>query len=109
MFLLATSALGKILTRRHIPGYLLRLEEILESSDEEAERARFTDRGSFDTAVVDYATTLATAETLLVTLRAVNINSQSHDFTDIADVNRAGVGLFSELCGAVMQRQWNSL
>lgn len=73
------------------------------------EQARLTSRESFDSAVADCEATLTTAETLLARLRAANINGQLRDFTDIVDVNRAGLGLFSTLRGAVMRRQWNTL
>jgi hypothetical protein len=73
------------------------------------EQVRLTSRESFDSAVADCEATLTTAETLLARLRAANINGQLRDFTEIVDVNRAGLGLFSALRGAVMRRQWKML
>jgi len=73
------------------------------------EQVRLTNRESFDSAVADCEATLTTAETLLARLRAANIHGQLRDFTEIVDVNRAGLGLFSALRGAVMRRQWNTL
>jgi hypothetical protein len=64
---------------------------------------------SFDVTVAECESTLRTAETLLARLRASNINGQLRDFTQIVDVNRAGLGLFSALRGAVMRRQWSTL
>jgi hypothetical protein len=72
-------------------------------------QVRLTNRESFDSAVADYETSLTAAETLLTRLRAANIHGQLRDFTEIVDVNRAGLGLFSALRGAVMRRQWNTL
>jgi hypothetical protein len=73
------------------------------------EQVRLTNKESFDSAVADCEATLNTAETLLTRLRAANINGQLRDFTEIVDVNRAGLGLFSALRGALLRRQWNTL
>jgi hypothetical protein len=73
------------------------------------EQVRLANRDSFDSAVADCEATLTAAETLLTRLRAANISGQLRDFTEIVDVNRAGLGLFSALRGAVMRRQWNDL
>lgn len=73
------------------------------------EQVRLANRESFDSAVADSEATLTTAESLLARLRAANISGQLRDFTEIVDVNRAGLGLFSALRGAVMRRQWNTL
>jgi hypothetical protein len=64
---------------------------------------------TFDAAVADCETSLTGAERVLTRLRAANINGQLRDFTDIVDVNRAGLGLFSTLRGAIMRRHWNVL
>jgi hypothetical protein len=73
------------------------------------EQVRRKNRDSFDSAVADCEGTLTAAETLLTRLRTANIHGQLRDFTEIVDVNRAGLGLFSALRGAVMRRQWNTL
>jgi hypothetical protein len=73
------------------------------------EQVRLGNRESFDSVIANCEATLTTAETLLATLRAANIKGQLRDFTEIVDVNRAGLGLFSTLRGAVMQRRWNTL
>jgi hypothetical protein len=73
------------------------------------EQVRLANSDSFDSAVADCEATLTVAETLLARLRAANISGQLRDFTEIVDVNRAGLGLFSALRGAVMRRQWNAL
>jgi hypothetical protein len=73
------------------------------------EQVRLTNKESFDSAVADCEATLNTAETLLTRLRAANINGQLRDFTEIVDVNRSGLGLFSALRGALLRRQWNTL
>lgn len=73
------------------------------------EQMRLMSTESFDVTVTGCESTLTTAETLLARLRASNINGQLRDFTQIVDVNRAGLGLFSALRGAVMRRQWTTL
>lgn len=73
------------------------------------EQVRLGNRESFDSVIANCEATLTTAETLLARLRAANIKGQLRDFTEIVDVNRAGLGLFSTLRGAVMQRRWNTL
>ena len=73
------------------------------------EQVRSINTESFDSAVADCESTLAKADTLLTRLRAANISGQLRDFSEIVDVNRAGLGLFSALRGAVMRRQWGTL
>jgi hypothetical protein len=73
------------------------------------EQARSINIESFDSAVADCELTLTAADTLLATLRGAHISGQLRDFHEIVDVNRAGLGLFSTLRGAVMRRQWVAL
>jgi len=73
------------------------------------EQVRLMNGESFDSTLADCEASLTTAETLLTRLRAASINGQLRDFTQIVDVNRAGLGLFSALRGAVMRREWNTL
>jgi len=73
------------------------------------EQVRLSNTESFDSAVADYEARLTTAETLLARLQAANIRGQLRDFAEIVDVNRAGLGLFSALRGAVLRRQWDTL
>jgi hypothetical protein len=73
------------------------------------EQVRLIDQAGFDSAVAECESTLTSAETLLARLRGANINGQLRDFSQIVDVNRAGLGLFSALRGAIMRRQWGTL
>lgn len=73
------------------------------------QQARLIDQETFDSAVADYESSLNRSESLLTRLRGANINGQLRDFAEIVDVNRAGLGLFSALRGAVMRRQWSTL
>jgi hypothetical protein len=73
------------------------------------EQVRLLNSENFDAAVADSEATLTSAERLLTRLRAANISGQLRDFTEIIDVNRAGLGLFSTLRGAIMRRNWNLL
>ena len=73
------------------------------------EQVRSINIESFDSAVTDCELTLTMAEALLATLRGAHISGQLRDFQGIVDVNRAGLGLFLALRGAVMRRQWDAL
>jgi hypothetical protein len=73
------------------------------------QQAHSIDQETFDSVVVDYEFSLNRSEALLTRLRGAHINGQLRDFAEIVDVNRAGLGLFSALRGAVMRRQWSRL
>ena len=67
------------------------------------------DQSGFDAAQQAEQQLLDQAESLLQRLRGANISGQLRDFTSIVDVNRAGLGLFANLRGAILRRHWNSL
>jgi hypothetical protein len=92
----STVALGEQAVFRH---YLHALHEQAEDIEE----------NSFDSAVSSLQASLTTAETLLARLRGANIAGQFRDFTELVDVNRAALGLFSTLRGPVLRRAWDSL
>jgi hypothetical protein len=73
------------------------------------EQVRSINEESFDSVLAQCELTLASAETLLAKFRTFNIKGQMRDFSELADVNRAGLSLFSALRGAVMKRKWSSL
>jgi hypothetical protein len=73
------------------------------------EQARLVPQGSFDSAVSAHEGILATAEALLGRLRGANVSGQLRDFSQLVDVNRAGLGLFSALRGPVLRRTWDSI
>lgn len=92
----STVGFGEQAAFRH---YLHALHEQVASINEE----------SFDAAVESSTSILDSAETLLSRLGAAHISGQMRDFSEILDVNQAGLGLFSTLRGAVMRRRWTSL
>ena len=73
------------------------------------EQVRSMNQESFDSAVTGCESTLTAAETLLARLHAAHISGQLRDFSEMIDVNRAGLGLFSALRGANMRRKWDML
>jgi hypothetical protein len=64
---------------------------------------------SFDSAVSSHQEILTTAETLLTRLGGASITGHLRDFTELVDVNRAALGLFSTLRGPVLRREWGSI
>lgn len=64
---------------------------------------------SFESARAAHEATLQGAEALLARLRSANIRGQLRDFSDIVDVNRAALGLFSSLRGSILRRAWSSI
>jgi hypothetical protein len=73
------------------------------------EQARAINEESFDSTMGEIESTLARAEALLARLRGSNISGQLRDFSEIVDVNRAALTLYSSLRGAVMRRAWDTL
>ncbi len=73
------------------------------------EQARLANVSDFDSASTTCESFLSGAEALLARLRGANISGQLRDFYEIVDVNRAGLGLFSALRGAVLRREWGRL
>lgn len=67
------------------------------------------DQSAFDAAVQAHQKLLDDAETVLQRLRGSNITGQLRDFSSMIDVNRAGLGLFSTLRGAILRRRWASI
>lgn len=64
---------------------------------------------SFDVAVNASEALLDSAERTLQQLGVANIRGQLRDFRAIVDVNRAAIGLFRTLRGAMLRRLWPSL
>ncbi len=64
---------------------------------------------TFDGALAVNAQILDDAESLLGQLAAAGIVGQLRDFGEIVDVNRAAMGLFTSLRGAVLRRRWAAL
>lgn len=73
------------------------------------EQVRLMRQESFDDACLAYAAVLADAEALLARLRGSNINGNLRDFSEIIDVNRAALGLFSALRAPILRRAWASI
>jgi hypothetical protein len=66
-------------------------------------------QASFDSAVSSNQALLTTAESLLSRLQGANITGQLRDFSEMIDVSRAALGLFSTLRGPILRRAWSSI
>ena len=64
---------------------------------------------TFDETVAACEDLLGQAERLLERLAAGAIRGQERDFTDVVDVNRAALALFTSLRGPTMRRSWAQL
>ncbi len=67
------------------------------------------EKATFDETVTAHRELLDNAGTLLAKLSASGIRGQQRDFSDIIDVNRAALELFTSLRGAVLRRRWDSI
>jgi hypothetical protein len=67
------------------------------------------ERATFDETVAAHRELLDNAETLLSMLSASGIRGQQRDFSNIIDVNRAALELFTSLRGAILRRRWGSI
>jgi hypothetical protein len=66
-------------------------------------------RETFDETVDAQRELLDNAEALLATFSASGIRGQQRDFSQIIDVNRAALELFTALRGAILRRKWAAI